>query len=258
MSDPEVGVPTVLLTDTTRYPSPARMAIGLAKAGCRIAALCPERGHPLLYTHAVGQKFPYSALQPLDSLEAAINGSNPDLIIPCDDRGVRHLHELHARAVAQGEKGQKIAALLQRSLGDPASYPIVASRYELLRIAAEEGLLVPQTRLINTSADLDSLTEFPWVLKADGTYGGLGVRTARDVRQAREIFADMNRPPRARRVFKRWIINRDPFYLRPWWNRVRPSVIAQGFIKGRPGNCAAFCWQGKLEAGIAVEVLSSE
>jgi ATP-grasp domain-containing protein len=252
------SAPTVLLTDTNRYPSPARMAIGLSKAGCRIAALCPTRGHPLLYTHAVGQKFPYSALTPLDSIEAAINGANPDLIIPCDDRGVRHLHELHARAVAQGEQGRKIAALLQGSLGAPASYPIVASRYELLRIAAEEGLRVPQTKSIKTAADLDSLAEFPWVLKADGTYGGLGVRMARDSRQAREIFAEMDRPHRARRVFKRLIINRDPFWLRPWWNRLKPSVIAQSYIQGHPANCAAFAWQGKLLACTGVEVVSSE
>jgi predicted ATP-grasp superfamily ATP-dependent carboligase len=57
---------------------------------------------------------------------------------------------------------------------------------------------------------------------------------------------------------KRAIVNRDPFWLRPWWNHVRPAVIVQSYIVGRPANCAFLCWKGEVLAGIAVEVVSSD
>jgi hypothetical protein len=60
------------------------------------------------------------------------------------------------------------------------------------------------------------------------------------------------------RVFKRLIVNRDPFWLRPWWNRSRPDVIVQALVPGRPANCAAVCWEGRVLACIGVEVVSAE
>jgi hypothetical protein len=164
--------PNVLLTDTNRWPAAARMAIALSKAGCNISALCPTPGHPLLKTRAVQQAFPYSGLRPLDSLVDAIEAASPQIIIPCDDRGVQHLHELHARACQPEASGTTLAILIERSLGRPESYPIVSNRYELLKIASEEGLQVPETKLVNTVDDLKYWQErrtFPVVLKADGT-----------------------------------------------------------------------------------------
>ena len=131
--------PKILLTDTHRWPSSARLAIGLTKAGCHVSAVCPTRGHALLYTRVVQQTFPYSSLRPLESLLVAIEATDPEIIIPCDDRGVQHLHELFARTHSEVTAGSKVAALIERSLGSPESYPIVSSRYDLLKIAREEG-----------------------------------------------------------------------------------------------------------------------
>src|SRR5712664_3859510 len=117
------AAPKVLLTDTNRWPSPARLAIGLSKVGCRVSAICPTRGHPLLYTRVVQQTFPYSSLRPLESLVAAIEATAPQIIIPCDDRGVQHLHELFRCARSRGTSGSNMAALIERSLGSPESYP---------------------------------------------------------------------------------------------------------------------------------------
>jgi hypothetical protein len=254
------AAPNVLLTDTNRWPSSARLAIGLSKAGCRVSGVCPTRGHPLLYTRVVQQTFPYSSLRPLESLVAAIEVTAPQIIIPCDDLGVQHLHELFARARSEGAAGTKVAALIERSLGSPASYPIVSSRYDLLKLALEEGLRVPDTALIKTVDDLKSWQAehaLPWVLKADGTFGGRGVRIAHGREQAERFFLEMNRPHRLMRVIKRLIVNRDPFWLRPWWKQSRPAVIGQSRIQGNPANCAVVCWEGRVLAGIAVEVVSS-
>jgi predicted ATP-grasp superfamily ATP-dependent carboligase len=67
----------------------------------------------------------------------------------------------------------------------------------------------------------------------------------------------LNRLYKSTRVLKRFVFNRDPFWIRPWWLSVRPSIIAQAYVEGRPANCAVVCWEGKVLAGIGVEVISS-
>src|ERR1700758_2340829 len=90
------AAPRLPLTDTNRWPATARLAMALSKAGCDISAVCPIPGPPLLKTSVVRQAFPYSGFRPLESLQAAIEATQPQLIIPCDDRGVQHLHNLHS------------------------------------------------------------------------------------------------------------------------------------------------------------------
>jgi ATP-grasp domain len=254
-------VPKVLLTDTNRWANSARIAIGLGKAGCCVSAVCPTRGHPLLRTRIVQETFPYSGLRPLESLVAAIEVTEPQIIIPCDDRGVQHLHELYVRARSRGTSGAGLANLIEYSLGSPESYPIVSARCDLLRIACEEGVHVPDTKTLKTTDDLESWQaghRFPWVLKGDGTFGGKGVRIAHTLGEAEKFFLEITGMFGATRAIKRTIVNRDPFWLRPWWNNHRPAIIVQSYIQGRPANCAFVCWKGKVLAGIGVEVVSSE
>jgi hypothetical protein len=248
----------VLLADTTRWPSAARLAIALSNAGLEISAVCPARGHPVRKVRSLRQAFVYSPLRPLESLAAAIKSIKPAVVIPCDDRAVQHLHELYERARRQGLSGRYVADTIERSLGAPESYPIVARRNELLKIAHQEGLRVATTHSLQTVDDLAHWQEhgsFPCVLKADGTGGGYGVRVAQDLDEARRLFFDLTGLFRTARVFKRLIVNRDPFWLRCWLNRSRPSVVVQSYIHGHPANCAVVCHEGRVLAGIAVEVV---
>ena len=212
--------PKVLLADTTRWPNAARLAIGLAKAGCNVSAVCPTH-HPLLKTSAIREIFSYRGLRPLGSLVAAIQMTNPDLIIPCDDRAVYHLHELYTRERNIENARSEIATLITRSLGAPESYPIVSARYDLIKMANQEGIRVPETAPLNTVDDLRSWQArqaLPWVLKVDGTCGGRGVKIAHSPKDAEHLFLEMTRQFAAARVIKRLIVNRDSFWLRPWWN----------------------------------------
>jgi len=249
------------LTDTTRWGRSARMAIELSNAGCRVSAVCLARRHPLLKTRVVHEMFPYSPLRPLDSLTAAIEATGPQIVIPCDDRAVLHLHQLHAQARTSGAAGDKMAAVIERSLGSPQSYPIVSVRFNLLEIAREEGLRVPETQSVRTLDDLCSWGAehaLPWVLKADRTWGGGGVEIARTPRRAEQFFKAIPRFFGKALAVKRLIVNRDPFWLFPSWGRRTPGVIVQSHVKGRPANCAVVCWEGKVLAGIAAEVVSSD
>ena len=252
--------PKVLISDTDRRPYTARVAISLAAAGCDVSALITPN-HPLLKTRAVRTTFLYSALSPFDSLLAAIEATRPDIIVPCCDRGVQYLHELHSRLRVHANSRSVTADLIERSLGPVESYPVVSARYGLLKVAQGEGLRVPQTKLIVTVDDLKAWqTEqpLPWVLKSDGTWGGRGVRIADTLEQAEQSFLEISRVSGFGRALKRLCVNRDPFWLQPWWRGFRPSVIVQSHIPGRPANCGVVCWQGRVLAGIGVEVVSSE
>lgn len=252
--------PKILLTDTDRRTYAARLALALADAGCEVSAICSTDGHPLLKTRVVRRIFTYSGFRPLAALQRAMAEAQPDLVVPCDDRGVRHMHELYAVATWPGTADHAIAESIRRSLGPPASYSIVSARYGLLKIASEEGLPVPSTHPVHTQEEfgtLESELAFPWVLKADETWGGRGVRIAHSSQAAKQYFLDVSRPFRLRRAIKRMIVNRDPFWLQPWWQGRKPAVIAQAYVQGRPANCAVFCWEGEILAGIAVEVVTS-
>ena len=247
--------PVVLVTSTGPWPFTAQLAIGLAQAGIGVSVLCPP-SHPLLKTRAVTRVFHYGSFRPVRSLLDAIRATSPQLVIPCDDRAVDHVHELYADAQL---RGTYLDALIERSLGHPSSYSIVSSRRRLLEVAREEGIRVPETKPIRTIAECDDLdeTKFPWVLKADGTWGGRGVSIAENRAEAKEVFQQLGRVFGLTRALKRAVVDRDLFWSRRG-RRSRPSVIAQTYIRGVPANCAAICWRGQVLAGSTVEVLSTE
>lgn len=253
--------PTVLLTDTSKVATASRLAIALSKAGLQVDAVCPTRIHLLSKTRAVRKTYSYSWIDPLASLEEAIAAAQPSIVIPCDDRGVQDLHELYCYARASGPSKKSLADLIERSLGPAENYPIVLSRHDLLRIASQENLLLPETKLVGSLADLDAWAKahaFPWVLKADGTCGGRGVRIVHTHEEAEHAYQEITRPPRMSRVVKRLIVDRDAGWLRPWWKGASPAVIVQSYVTGRPANCAVACWKGRVLAGIGVEVVSTQ
>lgn len=251
----------ILLADTNWWANSARLAIGLAEVGCEVSAVCRMPNHALTKTRAVHRTFPYEAFSPVRALRAAIEQVDPDLVVPACDRSVRHLHELYGDAQVRGEQGRKMRALIERSLGAPASYTIVSSRYMLLSIAEEVGVRVPHTRLVTRPVALRQWQRYeplPWVLKADGTWGGGGVRIVDSEAEAENSLRQLAQMSRFSRAIKRLVLNRDPFWLGDWWVGSERGIIAQSYIDGKPSNCTAVCWEGKVLAAIAVRVARSE
>ncbi len=249
-----------LLTSTNEWPNGARVAIGLADAGCKVYALCVG-GNPLSRTRAIERTYSYSGLRPLQSLRSSIQATRPHLVVPCDDLAVEHLHELHAWSSGVGSSGKALTGLIERSLGRPAAYMTVSTRYKLMEIALKEGLRVPDTALIRKLSDFGfwgAQHAFPWVLKADGTSGGEGVRIVRTLEDAERCFRSLSDLFRPARTIKRVLAHGDFFALRTAWNGFEPAVVVQRYIPGRAANCAVACWNGGILAGIAVEVVSSK
>lgn len=249
----------VLIADTGRFTSTTRLTLALEGAGLRVAAICPVTGHSILKTKQKRPLFEYGALRPLHALRTAIAATDPQIIVPCDDRALEHLHELYNWASNTGSS--KIAALLERSLGVPQSFPIVSSRCKLLSAAQAEGVRVPCTQVVRTAADFDKWSaghDFPWVLKADGTFGGRGVRIAENRLAADQFLWKLRKLFGVRKAFKRMIVNRDSFWLRPWLRRCQPEVVVQSHVEGRAANCAVFSWKGQILAGICLEAIATD
>jgi glutathione synthase/RimK-type ligase-like ATP-grasp enzyme len=260
----DVGTTNILLTTTNRWPSSARLAIEFSRLDHVVSIVCPVHDHPAGKVRCVHRTFQYRPLDPLESLAGAIESAKPDIIIPCDDKAVRHLHQLHSSKRARCSVGTDIPALIVRSLGPPESFATVDSRYSLLQLASDEQILTPNTSIINSLGDLDrwrSSNVLPWVLKADGTTGGAGVKIAHTLEEARDYCDDLSRAMGILRSIKHLTVDRDLILERPWsrsLRRVRPVVVVQSFIRGAAANCAVVCWKGDVLAGVGCEAVSTE
>ena len=202
-------------------------------------------------------RFPYRALHPMRSLKEAIDASKPDLIVPGDERAVAHLHELHAQAVKAGSLGAGTRALIERSLGSPQSYSVVRSRFEILRLAREEGILAPESGPVRNKSDLDEWGgrhAFPWVLKNDGNCAGQGVRVVDTLAKARRAWRRLAAHPTTLYVAKRLLANRDPYPVPTWLRGERPAVTVQTFVPGTPANISVAAWKGEVLAAFSVSV----
>ncbi|MDQ2802498.1 MAG: ATP-grasp domain-containing protein [Pseudomonadota bacterium] len=259
-----LAAPVVLLATTCHLPSTARLAMELEWAGAVVAAVCPA-DHPMRRTGALSRQFAYSAIRPVEALRMAIERAAPTLIIPCDERAVRHLHQLHTgESRSRSDLGSdhvRVRALIENSLGPASSFRVAERRHELLTLARRAGVRVPETRLIDGLDDLRGWhTEqtLPWVLKADGSWAGLGVRIVSTLAEAETAYLELSRPVSGMLAMREMILERDLFWLHPWLKRVRPVVSVQRYIDGRPANCGVACWQGEILAGTYVEVVTAE
>jgi hypothetical protein len=249
--------PRVLLATTSRWYPAARLAMALAKAGCDVEAVCPVF-HPLRKTRCVRALHVYHGLAPLMSFARAIEITNPDLIIPGDDLATQHLHSLYNREQNKG-KASAIGALIERSLGEPASFSVVAARAAFMRLARESGIRVPPTQVVDNASDLRKWVAqhgFPFVLKANGTSGGDGVRIVHTLAAAERALAELKAPPLMAKAAKRALVDHDHTLVWPSLLR-RPHVVnAQAFVAGREATSTIACWKGAVLAGLHFEVIN--
>jgi hypothetical protein len=252
--------PTVLIATSYRWLSTARLSIALSDAQFNVKVVCPQ-GHPIENVRAVRQVFAYSGIMPLSSLADAISASQPDFVIPGDDLVVHQLHALYNRERARGSAGASICALIESSLGDPDSFPVVYSRSRFMDLAEKEGVRVPKTQTIEDLSELKAWGArmgYPTVLKADGTSGGEGVRIVHTAQQAESALRKLQAPPILALVAKRVLLDQDTTLVLPMLTRRRSSVSAQAFIPGREATSLVACWKGTVLAALHFEVLNKQ
>jgi len=213
----------------------------------------------MLKTKAAQARYSYRGLMPLSSFRNAIDKAKPDLIVPGDDLATQHLHRLHEQESQAGNSQSPLCALIERSLGSAASFPMAYSRVAFMDIASNEGIRVPETAAIQNIEELRKWVAragLPTVLKADGTSGGDGVRIARTGPEAEQAFRKLQAPPLLARAVKRTLANQDPALLLPAILRKKFIMSAQKFIEGTEATSAVACWEGNVVASLEFEVIN--
>jgi hypothetical protein len=247
----------ILLTTTVGWPSVARLAHGFVAASCSVDAHAPADA-PVSASRYVKARHGYRPLAPVTSLRAAIAQGEPDLIVACDDRAVGHMLRLYSRT--QGREPD-VAGLIERSLGEPASYPEMMSRSGFLARARSLGVRVPDTLAVTHDDEIDDFIAergLPIVLKADGSWGGDGVIVARTKTEARAALRRLGPAPARLRSLVRAIRRRDAHHLNAAMAPAATIVSAQAFIAGRSAASAFACWQGEILGAIYYDVLVAD
>ena len=245
----------ILLATTTWWPQAARLAVALRDAGASVGAVCPD-GSPLTTVRGLYSISRYEAFAPARSLAGALHAMQPDLVVPCDERAVGDLHALHDAEPAD----DRIRDLIERSLGRPSDFPSTLSRIACLRLAAAGNIRVPETRLLQSPADVRAWCAsrpLPGLMKTDGSWGGAGVALVASEGSALAAFRRMSRPLATWRAAKFLLSNRDPYPAAEWLRRETSAVTGQDFVQGSAANIMVACWQGEVLATIGTKVLSS-
>ena len=246
--------PHILLATTGQLPSTARMAMELHEAGARVSLIAPNN-HPAKALDLIAHRMIYRALSPRRSLEAALLRLRPDFVIPCDERTVRDLH-----AVWRSTQHLNIKSLIERSTAPVESFPTIVSRAALLSLAQRQGARVPASMSLPDATALDHWMEdnsAPFVLKADGSWAGFGVRIISNTATAKDAFQRMTKPASGRLAFREALLEGDRFGIRPWLRRERPVMSVQTYIDGWPANVGVACWQGEVLAAVCGESVAT-
>ena len=115
-------------------------------------------------------------------------------------------------------------------------------------------------RIIDDAADLrEAVSDFglPIVLKADGTWGGMGVVVAHTREAAEKARRSLARRTGLLSAARSLVVHRDLYPALPALTAKRTQVYAQRFIRGRPANVAAVAWEGECLASLQAEALAT-
>jgi hypothetical protein len=252
--------PRILLITTRRWFPAARLAMAFTAAGCRVEITCP-RNHPALLTRGIALRHTFHALSPIRSLHATIRKSRPDLLIPTDEIATTYLYRLYLQASAIDEDtSPSVRSLLERSLGEAASFPVLSSRSAFLAIAQAEGIPTPPTHNVPDQQSLErwlNANPLPAVLKADGTSRGEGVKIVCTRKDALKEWRKLRAPFGLTHVIRKSGFESDTHYIVPWIKRQQRAVSIQPYISGQDSNIAVACWKGELLGAVSLDVLRS-
>jgi predicted ATP-grasp superfamily ATP-dependent carboligase len=240
----------VLLTTTVTWPFAARLAASFAGLGARVEALMP-RGHALAHSRHLSAAHTYRSFAAQASLRAAVSEATPDLVVPCDDRALMQLVSAHRRG------GKRMAALVERSLGNPSALPQITARNGFVDTAATLGLAVPKTARVASLREVETRAAafgFPLVIKRDGSWGGDGVAVARTPDAVRTAWLRLAQKPSLARSLYRAVDRRD-FHHALAALAPAPAMSIQAFVPGRPATTSFACWRGRVLAALHFDVL---
>src|SRR4051812_43006422 len=250
-------VPTVAVIATVHWASTTRLCLAFAEGGFNVVALVPAH-------HALREIAPIESAvlgrtraQAVTSITELLESRSIDVVVPGDERAIDLLQATYERALGGNGAGhRRIVKLIEASLGSVSAFTMGGRKSRLVQLAREEGVLVPDTRMVPGLRELRSLLagrRFPLVLKQDESFGGLAVRIVRDAAEAERCFLELRTAGSSYGALKQALRKLDPGHL---LRRERPITL-QHYIAGRSANRAVACDRGRVLAGLSVEVLES-
>jgi hypothetical protein len=99
--------------------------------------------------------------------------------------------------------------------------------------------------------------EAPFVLKADGSWAGFGVRIISNAAAAEDAYLRMTQRASGRLALRELMLEGDYFGIRSWLRRERPAMSVQSYIDGWPANVGVACWQGEVLAAVCAESVAT-
>lgn len=211
----------------------ARAGLEVVFAGIR-ACLASRSGHVRAFCPWQFNEGGGLAVEPFIQ---CVRQLQPRWVIPLDEVSSQMLQQMGVGRLPGGQSAlpNDVVALLQRSLGHPAGYPLFAVRRRAFETAREANIPAPVQADVGT---LDACLEFarshgyPVVLKQETSRGGVGTFIL-DNDAALRDFAASGR-----------------------LSRSGPPWVIQAFVKGALGMHAVFAQQGRVLAQVSAIQLS--
>jgi hypothetical protein len=248
----EISSARVLIIAIENWELGARFTLELRRAGFAVAAAGPS-SH-ILRAAGVAERYFCIGYARFGSLSSAMRTWRPQLLVCADDRSVQMVCRLHAATADAG-----VRALIEASLGHPDVLAQVR-KSTVIDVARALGVRCPETKIIPNeqvlAAEL-SRRPFPAVLKADGTFGGRGVRVVRSKEQALTAFRELRLPTSWPRGCKRLFAAVAKGGLDDRLGAWGPVVTIQDHIVGRPANRAVVCWKGEVLDGVSAMAIET-
>ena len=251
--------PTDVLVATTVHWAPTtRLALTLAEAGLRVAAVAPAEHalHRMDSLSHVRTCEPHSGF--VSAVAEAITALRPAIVVPGDDRAVRGLHALHNRSKHGSTAERNVAKTIRRSLGDPSSFAVVDRKSRFVTFCKHEGLPHPKTITVRNRREfLQQLHAdgLPQVLKLDVGSGGDCVHIVRTTCEATAAFDELAAMQGWGCVLRRGLETLSAAPLVDKLHGRGPAILSQNYVAGRLANRAMYCRDGKVLAGITVATM---
>ena len=236
--------PLLLASTATRWLGTARIPRALAEAGFEVALLTPRDSlaEKSRYVSRVGY-LPDRATpaQWASALGAMVEATSPRIVVPCDDMAFRLLHLVvkGGRTAVGPELASRLAALIRRSLGDPAHYEASVDKTLMPRAAQALGIRVPPWAVVDVLREAEAFADaqgYPVVLKRAHGFAGQGVAICPDSLALARAFEEFTR-----------VNAQDPMCA------IADRHLVQAHIEGRIRYYLATAWNGELIAGYAGE-----
>jgi hypothetical protein len=249
-----VTPPRLLLAAAYRWESTVPLAIALRNAGFEVAIVAPP-GHPLQKLSGLSGCWSYRQLRPGASLRRAIEAAKPSLVMPCDEPVMVLLRKLRG----QRDLAPSIRDVVDRSLGAPEMFALLASRAGVSEIGRRTGVFTPQSATIRSARDLWAWLKhhgMPAYVKIDRSTGGRGVIRAESALGAVLAYLHLRLLFGWPRTIWLWLRSGDLSSL-PLVTAGPAEITVQKAVEGVPANCAITAWNGQMLACVAVEALET-